>query len=60
MSKLNSKTLVITAGVLLALAFLFLATPLLIVSSIAFGLFGYIHSITRAARIVPVKVSRDE
>lgn len=60
MSKLFSKTLVIAAGILLVLAFLFLATPLLIVSSIALGLFGYIHSITRAARLVSVKISRDE
>jgi hypothetical protein len=60
MSILNFKAFVIAAGVLPVLALLILVTPFLIVTSIAFGLFGYIHSITRAARLVPVKVSLDE
>ena len=60
MSELNSKTLVIAAGIFLVLALLFLATPILIISTIAVGLFGFIHSITQAARHAPVKVSADK
>jgi hypothetical protein len=60
MSKLNSHSIKIATGVLLGLALSFMVTPLLIVTSIAVGLFYYIHSTTRAARLEPVKVRRDE
>ncbi len=60
MSKLNLNTFVIAAVVLLVLVLLLLASPFLIVTSIAFGLLGYIHSITRAARLEPVEALRYE
>lgn len=60
MSKLNSHSIKIATGVLLGLALSFMVTPLLIVTSIAVGLFYYIHSTTRAARLELVKVRRDE
>jgi len=58
MSKLNFKPLIIATGILLAM--LSIGAPLLSVTSIAIGLFLYIHSTRRAARLEPVKVSRYE
>lgn len=60
MLKRNLKKVIIAAAVLLGLALLFMVTPLLIVTSIAIGLFYNTHSTTRAVRLVPVKVSLDD
>ena len=60
MSKLNSHSIKIATGVLLGLALSFMIMPILGVASIAIGLFYYILSTTRAARLEPVKVRRDE
>jgi hypothetical protein len=60
MSKPNSHSIKIAAGVLRGLALSFIIMPILDVASIALGLIYFIHSTTRAARLEPVKVRRDE